>query len=181
MKPSNSATFNAPVRYGLQVCVYAGFALLIGYFSQAPAYLPIAEGAAQIKFSFAHGGKPKGGCRDRTTAELDALAANMRKAQLCSRERVPVVVSFDLDGKTVFADSLPPSGLRGDGPSHMYEKFNVPAGRHDVSLRLRNSIRAEGWDYHTQATIELKPGQILAIDFDPGNGGFVLSSSSSGG
>jgi hypothetical protein len=56
----------APARYLLQGCVYAGFALMIGYFSQAPVYRPIAEGDAQIKFSFAHGGKPKGGCRDRT-------------------------------------------------------------------------------------------------------------------
>jgi len=181
MSTQHAAPFSAPVRYVLQTCIYAGFALVVGYFSQAPVYLPIAEGAAQIKFSFAHGGKPKGGCRDRTTAELEALAANMRKAQLCSRERVPVVVSFELDGKTVFADSLPPSGLRGDGPSHMYEKFNVPAGRHEVSLRLRNSTRAEGWDYQAQKTVELKPGQILAIDFDPGNGGFVMSASGSGG
>ncbi|WNJ99571.1 hypothetical protein L2D14_17085 [Thalassospiraceae bacterium LMO-JJ14] len=167
--------FAAPIRYLLQACVYAGFALILGYFSQAPAYLPIAEGEAQIKFSFAHGGKPKGGCRDRTAAELGALAANMRKAQLCSRERVDVVVYFELDGKTVFQQSLPPSGLRGDGPSHMYEKFDVPAGRHEVLLKLRNTTRSDGWDYQAHRTIALQAGQILAIDFDPGNGGFVMS------
>lgn len=166
---------NAPLRYLIQGGVYAGFALMLGYFSQASDYRPIAEGDAQIKLSFAHGGKPKGGCRDRTAAELGALAANMRKAQLCSRERVDVVVFFKLDGKTAFEGSLPPSGLQGDGPSHMYEKFDVPAGQHEVLLKLRNTTRAEGWDFEAHRTIALQAGQILAIDFDPGNGGFVLS------
>lgn len=163
------------VRYALQGCVYAGFAVLIGYFSQAPAYRPIADGDAQIKLSFAHGGKPKGGCRDRTSAELQALAANMRKPQLCSRERVPLVVSFELDGAQVFADTLPPSGFQGDGPSRMYEKFDVPAGRHEVTLRLRNTTRTDGWDFRSHRIVTLRPAQILAIDFDPGAGGFVMS------
>lgn len=176
-----NAVFNVPVCYVLQVCVYTGFAVMLGYFSLAPAYRPIAEGAAQIKFSFAHGGKPKGGCRDLTAAERDALAANMRKAQSCSRERVPVVVSFNLDGRKVFAESLPPSGLRGDGPSHMYEKFDVPAGRHEVSLWLRNSTREDGWDYMAHRSVVLKAGQILAIDFDPGRGGFVMSGAHASG
>ncbi len=169
------------IRYVLQACVYAGFALLVGYFSQAPAYQPIAEGDAQIKLSFAHGGKPKGGCRDRTSEELKALAANMRKAQLCSRERVPLLITFVLDGVEVFSDTLPPSGLKGDGPSRMYEKFNVPAGRHELTLQLRNTIRTEGWDFRTHRIVTLKPAQILAIDFDPGAGGFVMTVPANGG
>ncbi len=172
---------NVILRYAFMGCVYTGFALMLGYFSQAPSYRPIAEGDAQIKLSFAHGGKPKGGCRDRTEAELNALAANMRKAQLCSRERVDVVLFFKLDGKTVFEESLPPSGLRGDGPSHMYEKFNVPAGQHEILLKLRNTIRTEGWDFQLQRIFALQAGQILAIDFDPGNGGFVMSGVGVGG
>jgi len=172
---------NVIFRYAFMGCVYAGFALMLGFFSQAPGYRPIAEGNAQIKLSFAHGGKPKGGCRDRTEAELSALAANMRKAQSCSRERVDVVVVFKLDGKTVFEESLPPSGLRGDGPSHMYEKFDVPAGQHEVTLKLRNTVRTEGWDFQAHRIVELKQGQILAIDFDPGNKGFVLFGDVGGG
>ena len=75
----------------------------------------------------------------------------------------------------MFADTLPPSGLQGDGPSRMYEKFDVPAGRHEVTLRLRNTTRAEGWDFQSHRVVALRPAQILAIDFDPGAGGFVMS------
>lgn len=172
---------NVAFRYAFQICIYVGFALLLGYFSQAPTYRPIPEGAAQVKLSFAHGGKPIGGCRDRTEAELQALAANMRKPQLCSRERVAVTIVFELDGVTVFEDALAPSGLRGDGPSQTYQKFTVPAGSHEVTLRLRNTTRTEGWDYQAHRVVELDAGQILAIDFDPSAGGFIISSPGSEG
>ena len=145
---------NAAFRYAFQICIYVGFALLLGYFSQAPTYRPIPEGAAQVKLSFAHGGKPIGGCRDRTEAELQALAANMRKPQLCSRERVAVTIVFELDGVTVFEE---------------------------VTLRLRNTTRTEGWDYQAHRVVELDAGQILAIDFDPSAGGFIISSPGSEG
>lgn len=163
-----------PLRILGQGVVYAGFAVLIAHFSQAPAYHPIPAGHAQIKLSFAHGGKPKGGCRQRTTGELANLAPNMRKATLCPRERVPVVVLFSLDDVPVFNVSLPPTGLRGDGASQTYRKFVVPAGSHRLAFKLRDSERTEGFDYAVDRTFELKPGQNLAVDFDAQAGGFVF-------
>ena len=163
-----------PVRLCGQALVYVGFAVLVGYLSQAPAYRPIPEEHAQIKFSFAHGGKPKGGCRQRTAEELAELAPNMRKALLCPRERVPVVVEFDLDDKQVYRATLPPTGLRGDGASRTYEKFVVPAGSHRLSFRLRDTERTDGFDYAAERTVNLRAGQNLAVDFDATSGGFVF-------
>lgn len=163
-----------------QGVVYCAFAVLVGYFSAAPAYRLLDDGEAQIKLSFAYGGKPVGGCRDRTAAELEALAPNMRKAQVCSRERVPLAIEFELDDKMIYKNVLPPSGLRGDGPSRMYEKFVIGAGEHKVGLRLRTTVRDEGWDYITRRIVHVDAGDNLAIDFDPVAGGFVISGAKGG-
>lgn len=169
------------LRFAVQGVVYAAFAALVGYFSAAPAYHLLGENQAQIKLSFAHGGSPAGGCRDRTAEELAALPPNMRKAQICSRERVPLTIEFDLDGETIYRATLPPSGVRSDGPSRMYEKFIVEAGGYEIALRMRTSVRDDGWDYETRRHVEIKVGDNLAIDFDPVAGGFVLPRIGKGG
>lgn len=160
-------------RYLGQAVVYGLFALLIAYFSHRPPYRALPEDHAVINLTFAHGGKPKGGCRDRTAEELAKLPANMRKTRVCPRERLPVVVEFDLDGQRIYADSLPPTGLRGDGPSRTYENFVVPVGRHTVVFRLRDSDRADGFDYVSKRTVELAAGQHFGVDFDAEAGGFI--------
>lgn len=161
-----------PLRLLGQAAVYAGFAILVWHFSQAPAYRPIPPNQAQIKLSFAHGGKAKGGCRDRTTKELAKLAPNMRAKLLCPRERVPVVVAFELNGQLIYEESLPPTGIRGDGASRTYRKFLVPEGRHVMAFKLRDTDRVTGFDYAATRTMELKAGQNMAVDFDAVGGGF---------
>lgn len=163
-----------PMRIFGQVALLAGFAAGIGFLSQAPAYHPIPSGHAQIKLSFAHGGKPKGGCRARTQAELAKLAPNMRKAQLCPRERVPVFIRFSLDGTEIYEDVLPPTGIRQDGAARTYRKFIVTAGTHQLEFKLRDSERTDGFDYAAVRTVQLKAGQNLAVDFDAEAGGFVF-------
>lgn len=165
----------------VQIMVYGSFAALIGYLSHAPVYRPIEPGQALIKLSFAYGGKHVGECRTRTQAELEALAPNMRSAKVCSRERVPLTIEFELNGQLAFRDILPPSGLRRDGPSRMYEKFIVPAGRHDIRLRLRNAAESGEWDYQADRSVILSAGDNLAIDFDPVAGGFVFPTGREGG
>jgi hypothetical protein len=98
----------------------------------------------------------------------------MRKQTLCSRERLPVLVELELDGALLYRENLLPGGLAGDGQAQTYRRFEVPAGRHELALRLRDSDRAEGFDYDATETIELAPQQSLAIDFRHELGGFVL-------
>jgi hypothetical protein len=161
-------------RYLGQAAVYLLIALLIGYFSDRPAYTRFAPELALIKLSFTHGGQPKIPCRRRTAEELAQLAPNMRKQTLCSRERLPVLVELELDGALLFRENLPPGGLAGDGQAQVYQRFEVPAGRHELALRLRDSDRGDRFDYETAKTIELAPQQSLAIDFRHELGGFVL-------
>jgi hypothetical protein len=103
---------------------------------------------------------------------LAKLAPNMRKAVECPRERLPVTTELELDGKLLYAATLPPTGLSGDGPSRAYERFVVPPARHVLTVRLRDTARAESFDHVEQKEVDLAPGQILAIDFDAVKGGF---------
>jgi hypothetical protein len=162
-----------PLAYVGQGAVYVLLALGIAYFSDRPAYTSFPAEMALLKLSFAHGAQ-KGECRRRTADELAKLAPNMRRPTACSRERLPVTVELLLDGKPLYQAVLPPSGLAGDGPSRVYQRFAVPAGRHALIARLRDSDRRDGFDYERTATIELAPAQSVAIDFRSEMGGFVF-------
>jgi hypothetical protein len=43
-----------------------------------------------------------------------------------------------------------------------------------IEAKLRDSKRAEGFDYDKRLVAELKPWQNLAIDFDSEKGGFLF-------
>jgi hypothetical protein len=138
-----------------------------------PAYRAMPAGGAMLKLSFSHGGARN--CRQLTGAELAKLPPNMRRAEVCDRRRLPVHVVLDIDGATVYRAELAPSGIAGDGPSRVYQKFVLPAGSHEVALRLRDTARAEGFDHEAARRIELAPGQNFVIDFSPVAGGFVFN------
>lgn len=163
-----------PLRLVAQIAVYGGFAALIGYFSDSPAYTYFEGDKAVIVLSFAHGANRKEACRRLSREELQKLAPNMRKPMSCKRERLPVVVKLALDGTEIFHASLPPTGLSGDGPSRAYQRFVVPAGRHTVVAQLRDTNRESGFDYASTKTIELRPAQSLAVDFRADIGGFIF-------
>jgi hypothetical protein len=162
-----------PLGYIGQGAVYLLLALGIGYFSDRPAYTHFPPDMALIKLSFAHGGQ-KEDCRRRTAEELANLPPNMRRPMVCSRERLPVAVELLIDGAPLYQAVLPPTGLAGDGPSRAYQRFAVPPGRHELSARLRDTDRAEGFDFERTAVVELAPAQSLAIDFRAEMGGFVF-------
>jgi len=162
------------LRYLGQAAVYGVIAVILGYFSVAPAYRHLPEEDSQVKISFAHGAKPKGECRRLTAAEIAELAPNMRRPTSCPRERLPLLLEFELDGNRMFSESLPPTGLAGDGPSRIYRTFPVAAGRHHVVVRMRDSDRTEGYDYEREAVVELVPRQIFVIGFKADTGNFVF-------
>lgn len=143
-------------------------------FDDWPIYKQIPDDKALIKLSFSHGSDRKSECRRYTKEELAEIPPNMRRPMKCPRGRRPVVAELDIDGKTIFAESLPPSGFAGDGPSRVYKRFVVEPGEHTIAARLRDTAREEGFDYETETTITLAPRQNFVIDFQPNAGGFVL-------
>ena len=157
-----------------QLLFFAVAALLTGYFASRPAYQQFGSGDALIKLSFAHGAERKEECRRLTSEEIAALPPNERRPNTCSRERVALRVQFAVDGEIVHDAELQPSGLSRDGPARTYRKFTVPAGRHNLMLRLRDNRGLSGFDYETVRDVELLPLQSLAIDFKADRGGFLF-------
>jgi hypothetical protein len=165
---------NRVLQYVGQGLTYAVFAVVLGYFANAPTYTHMAPEKALIKLGVIHGAQPKGECRELTREELAKLAPNMRKPRSCPRERLPVVIELVLDGKTFYRESLPPMGLSKDFPSHAYRRFEVKPGRHRLVMRLRDTSRTEGFDYERTEDIVLAPRQNLSIDFKAATGGFIV-------
>ncbi len=165
---------SSPARWAGQLLFYAAAALLTGLFATRPVWPQFPKDAAQLLIAFAHGGERKEPCRKLTAEEIAKLPPRERRPSDCGRERVPLRFEAVLDDRPLLARTLPPTGLSGDGPSRLYEKFAVPAGRHTLVLRLSDSGRAEGWDVEQRFALELRPWQNLAIDFQPDRGGFVI-------
>ncbi len=140
--------------------------------SSRPAWQSLPENYALVRLSFTQSGVRD--CRDRTEAELAALPQNMRTSQICERRRAPVYVELDLNGETVFARSLPPSGLSGTGPSRVYHRFELPAGDYDVEVRLRDDPAREDFTSTATRRLSLEPAQSVAIDYYAQSGGFVI-------
>lgn len=157
-----------------QVLFYGLFAVIIGYFSTSPDYVHLAPDTALIKLSFSTHGEPVGECRERTPEELAKLAPNMRVARVCPRERSPITVKIELDGKPLFDGVAPPAGLSKDGTSTIYRRFEVPAGEHLLSVKMNDNVRIKDFNHVKEERLTLKPAQILVIDLRKDHGGIFF-------
>jgi len=162
------------MKFAGQALFYGAFVAVIGAFSAWPIYRQMPEGTAQIKLSFNHGGGRLQDCRKLTSEELAKLPSTQRRPNNCARERQPITVQMLVDGAPIYDAVLKPSGLSGDGQAETYKKFIVPAGKHTIVARLRDSKRTEGFDYESSFDVDLAPQQNLAIDFKAEQGGFLF-------
>jgi hypothetical protein len=155
-----------PLAWALQGVLYALFVGSLALFSQWPVYRHLDDDQALIKLSIVHQGERLAACVEQTAEELARLPPTMRAPSRCPRERAPLAVEVDVDGHPLLRQTAQPGGLSRDGSASMYQRRVVAAGEHHVTVRLRDSPRSEGFDYHGEATVTLRPAQILLIDFD---------------
>lgn len=155
-----------------QVVLYGAFAAFIGYFATSPKYRQIADDVALIKLSISHLGDRE--CRKRSPEELAKLPPNMRAPLDCPRERSDIKLEVDLDGRLLFSAVMHPTGLYKDGVSTIYRRFEVSAGKHQLAVRMNDKIVNPGFNFSTAAEVELKPAQVLVIDFNPDRGGLFF-------
>jgi hypothetical protein len=163
-----------PLRVAAQALAYMAMMVMIGLFATRPAYTYLTGDHALLKLSFSHAGQPLKPCRRYTPEELAKLPFSERRATTCERGRWPVYVELDLDGKTIYRGRHDPAGLWNDGPSAVYVRFEVPAGRHGLEARLRDDGSERGFTHVGRAEVALEPGQNFVVDFRAAEGGFTF-------
>ncbi len=168
-----------PIRYLLQGVNYAVFMALVWYFSAAPAVRLIEPDEAVLTIAFAHAGQLREPCRRLTQEELNQLAPNMRRLEDCPRERSPVTVEALLDGELVYRAVLDPPGFFDDGGVDVYFSAKIPAGEHDLALRMNDSVRVDGFNHTAEQRVRVAPAEVLLVGFDK-KGGFAIHGSEGG-
>ncbi|MCC6209688.1 MAG: hypothetical protein IT513_01470 [Burkholderiales bacterium] len=162
------------LRVVLQVLAYGAFAAVLGYFSTSPAYRLRGDDEALVKLSFTHSARLMRACRERSESELAKLAPNMRQKMDCPRERAPVRIELDMDGRALYRIEAPPAGLHRDGAATVYRRLAIPAGRHQFRARLADGPEGE-FRFSGESVVELAPGQVLIVDFATDGSGFVFT------
>ncbi len=157
-----------------QLIAFTLFAIGIGYFSNSPSYTYHDPDLALIKLSFSHASQRKEECRRFSPEEIAKLAPNMRRPMDCPRERSPVYVELIVDNQTLLKKTYSPTGLANDGATSIYEKISIEPGQHQLTLRMRDSNRGEGFDYEKETLININPQQQFVIDFRDELGGFIF-------
>ena len=160
----------SPVRYLMQAAFYAPLMLLIGYFSSAPVFVHLPADQALLRLSIAHAGERKLACRERSQEELAKLPPNMRAAQDCPRERSPLLVELEIDGRVAYRSEAMPAGARRDGLATLYHRLPIAAGSHRVVVRMRDRPQGE-FNHVREETLNLAGGDSLLIDFNASRGG----------
>jgi hypothetical protein len=164
---------NKVLNYSLQAVCYIAFIAVVGYFATSPPYVHLPDGQGVVKLSFQHAGQRKEACRERSPEELAKLAPNMRAASVCPRERAPLTVEIEMDGKPLFAMVAQPTGFSKDGAATVYRRVAVPAGEHHFVAKMKDTMGGD-FGFVGRRTIELKSGRLLVIDFDAKEGGWVF-------
>lgn len=159
-------------RIALQIVAYGAFAVALAQLSALPSYQYASADAAILTLSLSHAANRVEPCVRRTPQEIAALPPNMRQAEKCERERLPLFVELDVDGERLIQIEAPPSGLWGDGPASIYEKRTITPGPHRISARLRDSARTTGWDYAYEDDVVLEAGNYFTVTFRAETGDF---------
>ena len=157
-----------------QVLLYGVFAVLVGYFSIAPAYRYADPALASIKLSLSHAADRVSKCVKLTLDEINARAPRGVSRFVAVRARLPLTFVADPDGDTGLCVTAEPAGLWCDGPASVYDTIEFYAGRHTITARRRDSARETGWDHEYTENVVLPPGRYFTIRFREETGGFAF-------
>lgn len=161
------------LRIAAQLLLYVPLMVLVGYFSTSPRYHVTEPDEALVRVSFSHAAQRLQECRQRTDEELAKLSPNMRLREVCPRERAPTHFQLLVDGQVMVDRVIAPSGVNQDGPATLYARLPVAAGRHSLVARL-NDTPGTDFNHTAEATVDLKSGDMVVVDFQASKGGFIF-------
>ncbi len=157
---------NRLLRIPLQIFNYTVFMGLVWYFSIYPPYHQLKENQAMITFTLGHVGKRVKKCRKLGQEELLKLPPNMRKPMDCPRERSPITMELQMDGKVIFRKTAEPLGFFRDQGADVYQNIKVPAGKHRLLVWINDDINVKGPIYRLEQNVRLKPEQHMIVEFN---------------
>jgi hypothetical protein len=155
-------------QYIAQAVLYALFFVPLVYLTHAPAHQHQQADMAVLKVAVRHAGKIVGECTALSGEEYAKLAANMKRPEVCPRERSPLQLELRLDGKTLYRDTILASGMHSDGVSSMYKRFVVPSGSYRLQLLMNDDVAVNGNTWELEQDIELLPAQVMVASFKAG-------------
>jgi hypothetical protein len=159
----------------------AGFVLLfftvasgLAAFSAFP-WVASPPGVALLKVAVKHVASPVEAGVTLSREELEKLPRHMRPAGGQggeSRGRRDTTVRVTLDGRPVLARTYRPSGLRGDGPTFVYEEVELRPGRYRLEAILAEAGRLPGrssdappaLERRFAADVDVAPGRVLLLE-----------------
>ena len=159
----------------MEFLAYVAFFGVVGALSSNPAIRLLEPEQAVLRMAFSHAGEPVSDCRRLSQEELNKLPPNMRQPTECPRERLPIFVRLDLDGRKLFEAEMPPTGLWNDGKTTVNKRFEVAAGSHRIRVGMRDSAPSGDFDYIMERKVTIEPGDNLVIGFDGDSGEFRLT------
>ena len=171
--PASSARIGLG-RLAVQVLVLTIFTGTVAALAGWPPYRHLARDQAEVKVSLRHTGALLGECRALTAEELEGLPANMRAPLECPRERSPLVLELDINGRRAMDVTLNAQGLHADGRAVLYRRLQVPAGPVRLDIRMKDDVRQQTFAYRDSFETTLEPGRALIVDFDDAAGAFVF-------
>ncbi|WP_162846112.1 hypothetical protein [Seongchinamella sediminis] len=154
--------------YAAQALLYAAFFLPIVYLTQQPSYRSLGPDQAVFKLAIRHAGKVIGECVPVSGADNANLPRNMKAPEICPRERSPLLLELRVDDRTLYRESVPPSGLHNDGVSSMYRRFTLPTGTHRIELTMNDDVSVDGPTWELQRELQLQPAQVVVATFKDG-------------
>lgn len=161
-------------RRAAQVVAFALFTGTVAMLAGWPPYRHLAPDQAVVKLSLRHTGVRLEECRTLDAEELAQLPPNMRAPQECPRERSPLVLELDINGRRTVAATIPAQGLHDDGRAVFYRRLIVPAGAVRLAVRMKDDVRQGDFAYRGAHQTHLPPGRALIVDFDAERGAFVF-------
>ena len=89
-----------------------------------------------LRLSWRMAGRSSEHCRQRTDAELAALAVHMRTPRVCERRGVSYRLIVEIDEARADTTLLKPAGAMGDRPVFVLHEARLAPGQHRVDVRL---------------------------------------------
>lgn len=148
------------------------------FFLSSLPYRYFPPDSSALKIGFKHSGKRVVDCDE---AELIKKAGERYRESLkaegrvkmdigaltgCPRERFPVAVALQIDGRVILDREYSPTGIKKDMASYIYEEFTVTPGPHKVSVTMYDRERTGPPGFSLGQTVDFKPGEIKVVWFD---------------